>query len=74
MIGLTPPIIIPARIPHHGKDLEQRNPRFTLRSSPIQASQSPAQYAATISLRGPEPSSSRGMVNPFAPIQGIPHR
>ena len=42
-------------------------------SSPIHASQSPARQTASPS-RGPQPSSSRGRPNPFAPTHGIPHR
>ena len=42
-------------------------------SSRIQASQSMARYAAG-SSRGPQPSSSRGRINPFVPTQGIPRR
>ena len=57
----------------------RRRPRATaheiypVRSSPIQASQSPARHTASPS-RGPQPSSSRGQPNPFAPTHGIPHR
>ena len=46
---------------------------YLVRSSPIQASQSPARNTASPS-RGPQPSSSRGRPNPFAPSHGIPHR
>ena len=42
-------------------------------SSPIQASQSPARHTAS-PPRGPQPSSSLGKSNPFAPTHGIPHR
>ena len=57
----------------------RRRPRATAheiyptRSSPIQASQSPAHHTASPPL-GPEPSSSRGRPNFFAPIHGSPHR
>ena len=57
----------------------RRKPRATaheayhVRSSPIQASHSPARHTASPS-RGPQPSSSRVKVNPFVPTQGIPHR
>ena len=57
----------------------RRRPRATtheiypVRASPIQASQSPAHHTASRS-RGPQPSSSRGQANPFAPTHGIPHR
>ena len=56
-----------------------RRPRATaqeiypVRFSPIQASQSPVRHTASPS-RGPQPSSSRGRGNPFAPTQGITHR
>ena len=46
---------------------------YPVRSSPIQASQSPARHIASPS-RGPQPSSSRGRGNPFAPTHGITHR
>ena len=46
---------------------------YPVRSSTIQASQSPARHTASTS-RGPKPSSSRGRGNPFAPSQGITHR
>ena len=39
---------------------------YRVRCSPIQASQSPARHTASPS-RGPQPSSSRGWRNPFAP-------
>ena len=57
----------------------RRRPRATaheiypVRSSPIQASQSPAHHTASPS-RGPQPSSSCGRGNLFAPTQGITHR
>ena len=57
----------------------RRRPRATaheichVRSSPIQASQSPARHTASFS-RGPQPSSSRGRHNPFAPTHNIPQR
>ena len=57
----------------------RRRPRATadefypVRSSPIQASQSPACHSASPS-QGPQPSSSRGRGRPFAPTHGIPHR
>ena len=57
----------------------RRRPRATAheiyptRSSPIQASQSPAHHTASPPL-GPEPSSSRGRPILFAPTHGIPHR
>ena len=61
-------------IPHlggaHGQ--QHNNEIYTVRSSPIQASQSPARYTAS-SSRGPQPSSSRGRPNPFEPTHGIPH-
>ena len=48
---------------------------YPVRSSPIQAPQSPARHIASLS-RGPQPSYSRGRGNPFAPTpsQGITHR
>ena len=46
---------------------------YHVRSSPIQASQSPARHTARPS-RGPQPSSSRGRPNPFEPTHGFPHR
>ena len=46
---------------------------YSARSSPIQASQSPARHT-TSSPRGPQTSSSRGRPNPFAPTHGIPRR
>ena len=57
----------------------RRRPRATaheiypVRSSPIQALQSPARHTES-SSRGPQPSSSRGRPNPFTPTHGIPHR
>ena len=57
----------------------RRRPRATVheiypvRSSPIQASQSPAHHTAS-SSRNPQPSSSRGRPNPSAPTHRIPHR
>ena len=57
----------------------RRHPRATahevypVRSSPIQASQSPARRTAS-PARGPQNSSSFGRGNPFAPTQGIIHR
>ena len=57
----------------------RRRPRATaheiypVRSSPIQASQSPARHTAS-PPRGPQPSSSRGRPNTFVPTLGIPHR
>ena len=57
----------------------RRRPRATaheiypVRSSPMQASKSPARHIASPS-RGPQPLSSRGRGNPFAPTQGITHR
>ena len=57
----------------------RRRPRATpheiypVRSSPVQASQSPARHTASPS-RGPQPSSSRPKGNLFAPTQGIVHR
>ena len=56
----------------------RRRPRVTaheiypVRSSPTQASQSPARHTAS-SSRGPQPSSCRGKGNPFSPTKGIPH-
>ena len=38
-----------------------------------QVSQSPA-HTGQSSSRGPQPSPSRALTNPFAPTQGIPHR
>ena len=49
------------------------NEIYPIRSLPIQASQSPARHTASPS-RGPQPSSSRGRPNPFAPAHGILHR
>ena len=46
---------------------------YPVRSSPVQASQSPARHTASPS-RGPQLSSSRPKGNPFAPTQGIVHR
>ena len=46
---------------------------YPVHSSPIQGSQSPARHTAS-PPRGPQPSFSRGRPNPFAPLQGIPHR
>ena len=57
----------------------RRRPRATahenypVRSSTIQASQSPARHTSS-PPRGSQPSSSRGRRNPFAPTQGIIHR
>ena len=57
----------------------RRRPRATahevypVHSSSIQASQLPARHTASPS-RGPQPSSSRGRGNHFAPTQGITHR
>ena len=45
----------------------------SVRSSPIQASQSPARHTASHS-RGPQTSSSCGRGNPFAPTQATPHQ
>ena len=56
----------------------RKRPRATahevhpFRSTPIQASQSPARHTASPS-QGPQPSSSRGRGIPFVPTQGIPH-
>ena len=46
---------------------------YPVRSSPIQASQSPARHTTSPS-RGPRPSSSRDRGNPFASTQVINHR
>ena len=46
---------------------------YSVRSSTIQASQSPARHNMSPS-RDPQSSSSRGKGNHFAPTQGIPHR
>ena len=57
----------------------RRRPRATtheiypVRSSPIQASQSPARHISS-PPRGSRPSSSPGRRNPFAPSQGITNR
>ena len=46
---------------------------YSVRSSPIQASQSPARHTVS-PPRSPQPSSSRGRPNPFVQTHGIPHR
>ena len=59
-----------ALTPHLGATAHELYP---VRSSPIQASLSPARHTASPS-RGPQPSSSGGRPNPFAFSHGIPHR
>ena len=46
---------------------------YQVRSPPIQASQSPARHTASL-LRRPQPSLSKGRVNPFARTLGVLHR
>ena len=71
---------IDGQLPMH-RPLLRRRPRATahkmypVRSSPIQASQSPCSIdCKPLPPRRPQPSSSRGKGNYFAPTQGITHR